>query len=599
MKYWKKLFRMICFRPGLFFSNTLIQTVISLTELVPGLAIRETLNQLTTKPSYPIGLWWLVAAIAGVTMARITLMLYNVVTNSLFRFAGESLLRKNLIAQIFRHPGAKPLSGTPGEAMSRLMGDIREAMINLVWVNELIGMTIFAGIGFWIMAKINTRITLLILIPLIAVIAIANLASGQVIKYRRASRHANGIVIGAIAEIFGAVQAIKVAAAQAEVADHFDRLNETRRKAIVKDRLFNEVENSIFQNATNLGTGLILLVASRAIRSGAFTVGDFSLFVFYLSRLTDLTAMFGIFIAYYKQTTVSLERLLTLIHSANPEVMVEYGPIYNKGPYPEVPQIVKQKSDRLNSLEIRGLTFRFPNSKRGITGIDLTIARGSFTVITGRIGSGKTTLLQVLLGLLPKDSGTIWWNGVPVEDPGAFFVPPRSAYTPQVPRLFSESLRENILMGIAEKNSNIEAAIRAAVMEEDVAAMKNGLETMVGPRGVRLSGGQVQRVAAARMFVRQPELLVFDDLSSALDVETEKVLWDRIFARKEATCLVVSNRRPALRRADQIIVLKDGRIEATGTLEELLESCEEMRRLWQVSDEAGGQETGYVKTELV
>jgi ATP-binding cassette, subfamily B, bacterial len=360
-----------------------------------------------------------------------------------------------------------------------------------------------------------------------------------------------------LGEMFGAVQGIQVAGAEARVIAHFKRLGDVRRAALLRDNVQTQVLNAIYGNVVQFGTGFILLLAASEMREKTFTIGDFAVFAMYLERVAHTTEFFGHFMSTMRQTTVSIKRMVELLQGANDQKLIKDHAIPLSGKLPRLELREKTTLDKLQRFEIRDLSYVFDSHARGIQNINLTLERGSFTVITGRIGSGKTTLLRAMLGLLEPQTGTVFWNGTPAT--AHDLIPPRVAYTSQVPILFSGSLRDNILLGLPNDPKKLMEAVRNAV----------------------LSGGQVSRTAAARMFMREPELLVFDDLSSALDVNTEALLWERVFEHSsETTCLVVSHRKPALKRADKIIVLENGSITAVGRLEELLETSSEMRRLW-------------------
>jgi ATP-binding cassette subfamily B protein len=379
-------------------------------------------------------------------------------------------------------------------------------------------------------------------------------------RYRAADRVAASAVSGLLGDVMAAATTVKVNNAIEPTIAQLHKLVDRRRRTAVRDRVLDESVWAFSQGAADVGLGLVLLSAAGAIASGRFSVGQLAVFSAYLGWLSFLPRMVGRMLARRKQVAVAFDRMSLLV--ANTEstntVTKRHLPI---GMRQQRNRPQTQRPDRvpLDVLDVRNLTARYP-SGAGVGDISFSVRRGSFVVLTGPIGSGKSTLLRAVLGLAHQAdvAGEVAWNGVPLADRAAFLIPPNAAFLPQVPQLISDSVADNIALGIVD-DEQLSLALELAAVRADIDEMPDGAKTLIGPRGLRLSGGQRQRVATARALVHSPELVVLDDLSSALDIETELQLWSNLSAAG-ITVLAVSHRAVAFDRADQVLRLDAGRL---------------------------------------
>jgi ATP-binding cassette subfamily B protein len=558
MNVWRLSWKVSQHEPRSFWLGWALFVLFFLVPLGVGWSLSQAFDALSTENTSAVYRW--TAVFVTLEVGRMAVLHWAVLVWTRVWMHMQTFLRANLLAAQVASggPEAGQPVGSAGEAITHFRDDAEDVarlVDGMVDVSAGLAFTVLAA---FVLGSANAAGAAVLIGPLVVVAIATKALDARIKRYRTADRAATAAVTGLVGDVMAAATTVKVNDAAPPMLGRLRGLVDRRRVTAVKDRVLEEAVQAFSRGAADVGLGLVLLVGAGALASGAFDVGDLALFVAYLGWLSFLPRMVGRVLARQKQAGVAFGRMSDLVADGDVwnTVQPRNLPI-DVGASRARPSSARPDRMPLERFDVVGLSAVYP-SGAGIRDVSLSIGRGEFVVVTGPVGSGKSTLLRAVLGLAwqAEITGELRWNGGVLHDPAAFLVPPNAAFLPQVPQLISDSLADNISYGDAA-HTDIERAIELAVMGADVAAMPDGANTLIGPRGLRLSGGQRQRLAGARAVVHRPELVVLDDLSSALDVETELQLWTNL-SDAGMTVLAVSHRAVAFDRADRVVRLDAG-----------------------------------------
>lgn len=543
----RSVLRLLAAAPAMALFVFLLNVVYAGFPLLAGLALRSFFNTLSdptfsyTRALLPAAVYF--SAFAG---QGIWWLLAGAFAEYHFAFV-KYLLRMNLFRAFLRNASpSKPLGS--GELVGRFQDDVEEAVEPIFSLTVGAGRLLSAAVAFVVLYRINPVLTAVTFAtPLLAFI-VFRLLGDLIRRSHRSAREAGASVQELLTNALNHVQAVQAGGEGAAVVRKLERLGHRRRRTAVTSAVAGAVANASSTAAVGLTLGTVLLLVALAFPE--LRVGNLALFASYNGVMGGIALWISGLLVSVRRTEVSVERIAEM---AGGRAALFSWPLPRTSPrrrYPAAPEPAEPKGERLECLRIQTRSAA-----------PLEVQAGELVVVVGRIGAGKTMLLEAVAGLRTLPDVAISWNGRTVVHPAEWLAPPRCCYVSQVPRLFSQTLRENLLLGATATDGQLAEAVWRAALESDVARLDSGLDTPVGPRGAKLSGGQILRSAAARALVRRPEVLLVDDLSSALDVSTEITLWHRFrSAEPRPACIAVSHRRGVLEQADTVVLVEHGRI---------------------------------------
>lgn len=458
-----------------------------------------------------------------------------------------------------------------GDIMSRSTNDLQA-------VKEFIGMglvtivdsAVMISACLILMTVINAKLTIISLLPMIAVSFIIMKFSRKIrLRFESVQKQVSAIS-SFVHENASGIRVIQSYAQEENELNWFKKLNQE----LLEKRLSLTKVSAIFFPfmifATGATTALILWTGGKEVILGHLTLGSYVAFNGYLAMLIWPIAAVGYMVNLSQRGIASMQRIEEFMVVEpeicdSPEIVKEQLQLSNE-------DIAGIKQKFKGEIEFRSLSFSYDGKKNILSGIDLIVGGGSSLSLIGTVGSGKSTLVKLIARIYDPSEGLILIDGTDIKKMPVKLLRELIGYVDQEPFLFSDTIKENIVFGAVNiSEDEIDQVVVIAGLDKEIEVLPQGLNTVIGERGVTLSGGQKQRIALARAIIKKPKILILDDAFSNLDASME----ERVFANIESlfrhsTIILISHRISTIKQADTIAIMQDGRITETGLHDELI-----------------------------
>ena len=504
------------------------------------------------------GIWIYFLLFMGLTLAvTLTRVCWRIIIWPLSRRM-EYEIRRDLFEHMRGLPPAFFHGATSGDLISRATSDLeavrRFYSMGLVCFADAV---LIIPVSFVLMARMDLPLALVAASPLLLGVPLSAVIMRRLHARYGASQDSLGILTARVQEDIGGVRTLKTYAREAAALANFDGVNADYTAKAVRVAFYDALFEPYFRFVPQIGFIAVIAWGGWKLAVGQMKAGDLVMFLAFVELMIWPIFAAGMGLNMLQRARASAKRLEEIFGTAQDE-----RPEESAGP------------DRLDGgLAFRRLSFTHRGKDApAIADFSLEVPAGAVLGITGPTGSGKSTLLNLAAGLLTAPRGSVFLDGADLSDIGRGKLRRAVTLVEQAPFLFSRSLEENLAYGRSEScPERVREAVRLAALESDVERFEGGLATVVGERGVTLSGGQRLRAALARALVVEPRVLLLDDVFSAVDVDTERAIWERLRPRLAGTTiLVVSHRISVLRQCDRVAVIQEGRLAEQGTHQELI-----------------------------